>query len=126
MNSDPYISLVGDSAIADISIPSAIPSQVLPVGTVYEGDLPRPSPPTQSSSAVLTSQTGQAGEEGRRKREERKLAIMMMSKKRKHLFDQIMKSRRRRSKEVGELKRKRQEYEDNILEGTDTKRVKVK
>ena len=55
-------------------------------------------------------------------REEKKLAIMMMSKKRKRLYDQIMKSRRSKAREVRELKRKRKEFEERTR--TATKRAK--
>lgn len=112
----------------DMSAQRTVPS-LLPVGTVYEGDLPSVAPPPRSQTsppvvAAATGQTGQTSEGARRKREERKLAIMMMSKKRRRLLEQIMKSRRLKSREVGELKRKRREYEDNrLLE--DSKRTKV-
>lgn len=109
-----------------MTTPSTAPSQ-LPVGTVYEGNLPCSLPLTQSSSssATTTRPAGQTGEGGGKKKEERKLAIMMMSKKRKRLFDQIVKSRNKKSRKVGELKRKRQDYEDNRLEERDIKRTKV-
>lgn len=81
----------------------------LPIGTVYEGDLPTASPGADEAapapSAVQDTATA------RKKREERKLAIMTMSKKRRRLFDQIMKSRNKKRKEVSELKRKREVYE---------------
>ena len=96
---------------------SLCPTSMLPVGTVYEGDIPL-TPPTdiqqQSSEAVEASHVTTAGaKEGpRRTKEERKLAIMMMSKKRKRLFEQIMKARRKKNREVSELKRKRREYDE--------------
>ena len=49
---------------------------------------------------------------------------MMMNKKRKRLFDQIMKSRKKKAKEVRELKRKRKDYEES-LEQDGSKRVKM-
>lgn len=95
----------------------------LPVGMVYEGDIPPAPPPSIKLNPSSAPPANQTTELSRKKREERKLAIMMMSKKRKWLFDRIMKSRRRKSREVSELKRKRSEYEDSRTE--DTKRVKV-
>ena len=50
---------------------------------------------------------------------------MMMSKKRKRLFDQIMKSRKIKRKEVAELKRKRKDYEDSRIDTENIKRAKV-
>ena len=48
---------------------------------------------------------------------------MMMSKKRKRLFEQITKSRNKKKREVKELKRKREEYEETRIQ--DNKRVRV-
>ena len=50
---------------------------------------------------------------------------MMMSKKRKRLFEQIMKSKRKKVKEVGELKRKRKEYEEETGRHGEVKRAKM-
>ena len=46
---------------------------------------------------------------------------MMMSKKRKRLYDQIMKSRRMKAKEVRQLKRKRREYDETETSAKKTK-----
>ncbi len=99
---------------------------MLPIGTVYEGDIPlAPPTSTQPSSAGARRVPGEAATtaEARRTREERKLAIMMMTKKRKRLFEHIMKAHRRKNREVNELKRKRKEYDETKL--ADSKRIKV-
>ncbi len=46
---------------------------------------------------------------------------MMMTKKRKRLYDQIMKSRRKKAKEVRELKRKRREFDETQTSAKKTK-----
>ena len=97
----------GDTGVSDEAIPGA---PKLPVGTVYKGDLPALPGPHPAPSSVPTNQTTEAT---KKKREERKLAIMMMSKKRKRLFDQIMKTRNKKRREVGELKRKREQYDED-------------
>ena len=82
----------------------------MPVGTVHEGGLP------------ADQDEGQGGQEKLAGREEKKLAIMMMSKKRKRLYDQIMKSHRSKAREVRELRRRRKEHEETR---TAAKRAKV-
>ena len=87
------------------------PSVLPPVGTVHEGN---PSPATEQAGSLQWAEQGEdlaVAQERKERREEKKLAIMMMSKKRKRLYDQIMKSRRKKAKEVRELKRKRREFD---------------
>ena len=55
--------------------------------------------------------TASAWQQQQQQREEKRLAVMMMSKKRKRLYEQIMKSRRKKAKEVSELKQRRHEYD---------------
>ena len=100
------------------------PSVLPPVGSVYEGN-----PSLGPSGGQEEGEEEEEGKEGlsavqerRERREEKKLAIMMMSKKRKRLYDQIMKSRRKKAKEVKELKRKRKEFDQAR---TVSKRAKV-
>ena len=89
---------------------------------MYEGDIP-PVAKTFRSSSHTDEKPDQKVQLSKEKREERKLAIMMMSKKRKRLFDQIMKSRNMKNRAANELKRKRKEYDDNKLDSN--KRVKI-
>ncbi len=100
---------------------STAPPLKLTVGTVYEGDIPSATK-TSLSSHTDNKRPNSTGQISKEKREERKLAIMMMSKKRKRLFDQITKSRKLKGKAASELKRKRKEYDDSKL---DNKRVKI-
>lgn len=102
----------------DITTPST-----LTVGTVFEGDIPSSTTSTECTNVEDENETEERETSGR-SREERKLAIMMMNKKRKYLFDRIMKSRKKKGKEVRELKRKRKEYEES-LEQDSSKRAKV-
>ena len=113
----PPLTFILPSSIDGVSMSEEVPCPVpkLPVGTVYEGDLPPQELP--SASTTSTAVTNQAS---KKKREERKLAIMMMSKKRKRLFDQIIKSRNKKRREVSELKRKREEYDEESR----TRRIK--
>lgn len=91
-------------------------ASVLPIGTVYEGDLPQATPTAhQPSAAEEVSTETTMPSEPKRTREERKLAVMMMSKKRKRLFEHIMKARKKKGREVSELKRKRREYDETKL-----------
>lgn len=46
--------------------------------------------------------------------EEKKLAEMMMSKRDKHLYDKIIKSKKKQKQEIDKLKQKRLNYENNI------------
>lgn len=101
----------------EVPVPTSTPK--LPIGTVYEGDLPPPDSHPTSAATPLANQP--ATEASKMKHEERKLAIMMMSKKRKRLFDQIMKSRNKKRREVSELKRKREQHEEE----SQVKKVKV-
>ena len=115
-----YVDHLEDSSIADDSTTS--PGTCLKVGAVFEGDIPS----AISDSPRGGDETEEVGEEpsSLRTKEERKLAIMTMNKRRKRLFDQIMKSRNKKMKEVKELKRKRKDYEDS-LENSNSKRTKV-
>ena len=90
------------------------------VGAIFEGDVPSGN----SGSSVHEEASKQRNDESNRTREERKLAIMTMNKKKKRLFDQIMKSRRKKIKEVIELRRKRKIYDDE-LKTDDSKRIKL-
>ena len=82
-----------------------------PVGSVHEGN-----PTLEDGGQQLEEEEGEGEGQStvreKEKREEKKLAIMMMSKKRKRLYDLIMKSRRKKAKEVSELKRKRREFDE--------------
>lgn len=70
----------------------------MPVGTVCVGGIPA----EEEVEETLNEQQA----------EEKRLAIMMMTKKKKKLYDMIMKSRKSKAKEVGNLKRKRQSYDE--------------
>ncbi len=111
-----------------VTRPTFVPPK-LPVGTVYEGDLPPLPPdsqlPSSSPSSTAAPATIETAEAAKKKREERKLAIMMMSKKRKRLFDQIMKSRNKKRREVRELKRKRTLYDEEEGQMKELKRVRM-
>jgi len=98
--------------------------EVLKVGSVFEGDVPTPVALNGSTEVVETKESEDKDGSPVRTREERKLAIMTMHKKRKRLFDQIMKSRKKKIKEVNELKRKRKAYEDSLPDDS-SKRIKV-
>lgn len=102
------------------------PSVLPPVGSVYEGNPSLGPSGGQEEGEEEEEEEGKEGlsavQERRERREEKKLAIMMMSKKRKRLYDQIMKSRRKKAKEVKELKRKRREFDQAR---TVSKRAKV-
>ena len=70
----------------------------VPVGTVCVGGIPA----EEEEEETLNEQQA----------EEKRLAIMTMTKKKKKLYDMIMKSRKKKAKEVGALKRKRQSYDE--------------
>ena len=94
----------------------------LPIGTVYEGDLPQAPPTTTPTGADPSGMPSRESAESKKSKEERKLAIMMMTKKRKRLFEHIMKARKKKSREVSELKRKRKEYDETVAS---SKRIKI-
>ena len=110
---------VSKPSTSGVTTPS---SSVPPVGTVHEGN---PSQGPEDDGGLLEGV--EQGEEStdvrerKERREEKKLAIMMMSKKRKRLYDQIMKSRRKKAKEVRELKRKRREFDETQTSAKKTK-----
>ncbi len=89
--------------------PRLDPVQSFPVGTVLAGELPR---------EAVTVETLASHEE----KEEKKLAIMAMSKKRKRLYNMIMRSRSKKTKQVEELKTRRKEHDE--LHRTDRKTVR--
>ena len=91
-----YLSL--HSGPSSGKIPRVGTEEQLPVGTVLAGELPR-----EESTEAQTS---------REEREEKKLAVMAMSKKRRRLYNQIMRSRSKKAKQVEELKRRRKEYDE--------------
>ena len=72
-------------------------SKRLPVGTVIAGD------------HVKGSVAASEGEQS--KVEERRLAKIMLSKKRKRLYEQIVYSQKRKAAKVKRLKQKREQYE---------------
>lgn len=71
----------------------------LPVGTVMAGELP---------GEELTVEAMASREE----REEKRLAVMAMSKKRRRLYNMIMRSRSKKARHVEELKKRRREYDE--------------
>lgn len=72
-------------------------SKRLPVGTVIAGD--------HVEGSVAASEGEQS------MLEERRLAKMMLSKKRKRLYEQIVYSQKRKAAKVKRLKQKREQYE---------------
>lgn len=97
------------------------PSVLPPVGTVHEGNPSLGPEEAGSLQGVEQGEESTAARERKERREEKRLAIMMMSKKRKRLYDQIMKSRRKKAKEVRELKRKRREFDETQTSAKKTK-----
>ena len=117
-----FVKDVTSSIIKDtISTPTP---EALKVGSVFEGDVPTATATMGDSTEVEIKEDEDEDGSPVRTKEERKLAIMTMHKKRKRLFDQIMKSRKKKMKEVNELKRKRKEY-DNSLQDDSSKRIKT-
>ena len=116
-----------DIAVSTVSMASssslgATPSpSVPPLGTVHEGN-PSLAPEQADLQEAEEGEEPTAEQQRKERREEKRLAIMMMSKKRKRLYDQIMKSRRKKAKEVRELKRKRREFDETQ---TISKKTKV-
>ena len=101
-------------SVSELSGPhlQTTPPTLIPVGTVHSGDLPMAR--QEEDHETLSTKN---------EREEKRLSIMAMSKKRKRLYNQIMKTRSKKARQVEELRKRRKEYDE--MQRTSRKKAKL-